>query len=104
MIGRIWTIAINTTREAIRSKLLYVLLGFATVVILSGVVISSLSYVESARILQDIGLAAIRISGVAIAIFVGVNLIYKEVDRRTVHTILSKPLSRSEFLLGKRTG
>ena len=100
----IWTIATNTVREAIRNKLLYVLLFFAVALILAGVFLSSLSYVESERILQDIGLAAIRLFSVAIAIFVGVNLIYKEVDRRTVYTILSKPLSRTEFLLGKYVG
>ncbi len=100
----IWTIATNTVREAIRNKLLYVLLFFAIALILAGALLSSLSYVESERILQDIGLAAIRLFSVAIAIFVGVNLIHKEVDRRTVYTILSKPLSRTEFLLGKYLG
>ena len=101
---RIWAIAVNTVREAVRNKLLYALLLFAVLLILSGIFLSSLSYVESERILQDIGMAAIRLLGVAIAIFVGVGLIHKEVDRRTVFTILSKPLSRSEFLLGKFAG
>ncbi|MEE8475254.1 MAG: hypothetical protein V3T01_07890, partial [Myxococcota bacterium] len=93
----IWTIATNTVREAVRNKLLYVLLFFAIALILAGVFLSTLSYVESERILQDVGLAAIRLFSVAIAIFVGVNLIHNEVDRRTVYTILSKPLSRTEF-------
>jgi ABC-type transport system involved in multi-copper enzyme maturation permease subunit len=101
---RIWTIASNTVREAIRNKLLYVLLLFAVGLILAGVMLSSLSYVESERILQDVGLASVRLFGVAIAIFVGVGLIHKEVERRTVYTILSKPLSRMEFLLGKYVG
>jgi len=104
MIDRICTIAANTVREAIRNRLLYVLLFFAILLIASSVLLSTLSYVESDRILQDIGLAAIRLFGVAIAIFVGVNLIHKEVDRRTIQTILSKPLSRSEFLIGKYLG
>ncbi len=103
-LGRIAAIATNTLREAIRSKLLYTLLFFAILIIASGVLISTLSYVESERILQDIGMAAIRLFAVAIAIFVGVGLIHKEVDRRTVYTILSKPLSRGEFLLGKYAG
>ncbi len=101
---RIGTIAVNTVREAVRSKLLYALLLFAVLLILSGTFLSNLSYVESERILQDIGMAAIRLLGVAIAIFVGVGLIHREVDRRTVFTILSKPLSRAEFLLGKFAG
>jgi Cu-processing system permease protein len=103
-LSRILTIATNTVREAIRNKLLYTLLFFAILLILSGIFLSTLSYVESERILQDIGLAATRVFGVAIALFVGVGLIYKEVDRRTVYTILSKPLTRAEFLLGKYVG
>jgi ABC-type transport system involved in multi-copper enzyme maturation permease subunit len=101
---RVWTIAANTIREAIRSKLLYTLLFFAVLMICAGVLLSTLSYVESERILQDVGFASIRLFGVAIAIFVGVGLIHREVDRRTVYTILSKPLSRAEFLLGKYLG
>jgi ABC-type transport system involved in multi-copper enzyme maturation permease subunit len=103
-IVRVWTIAANTIREAIRSKLLYTLLFFAVLMICAGVLLSTLSYVESERILQDVGFASIRLFGVAIAIFVGVGLIHREVDRRTVYTILSKPLSRAEFLLGKYLG
>ena len=101
---RIQTIAVNTVREAVRSKVLYVLLFFALVLIGTGVLLSTLSYVEQERILQDVGLAAMRLFGVAIAIFVGVGLLHKEVDRRTIHTILSKPISRGEFLLGKYAG
>jgi Cu-processing system permease protein len=103
-LTRIWTLAANTVREAVRNKLLYTLLFFAILLIASGMLLSTLSYVERERILQDIGMAAIRIFGVAIAIFVGVGLIHKEVERRTVYTILSKPLSRTEFLLGKYVG
>jgi len=101
---RIAAIASNTVREAVRNKVLYVLLFFALVLIGTGVLLSALSYVERERILQDVGLAAIRLFGAAIAIFVGVGLIHKEVDRRTIFTILSKPISRSEFLVGKYVG
>jgi ABC-type transport system involved in multi-copper enzyme maturation permease subunit len=100
----IWTIATNTVRESIRSKLLYGLLFFAVGLIGAGAVVASLSYVEGHRILQDVGMGAVRLFGVAIAILVGIHLIHKEVDRRTVYTILSKPLSRAEFLVGKFLG
>ena len=103
-IARVVAIAHNTLREAIRSRVLYTLLIFALLLIGAGVLVATLSYVERERILQDIGIAAIRLFGVAIAIFVGVGLIHKEVDRRTVYTILSKPLSRTEFLIGKFVG
>jgi ABC-type transport system involved in multi-copper enzyme maturation permease subunit len=102
--ARIWTIAMNTLREAVRNKLLYALLFFAILLIAAGVVLSALSYSESERILQDFGFAAIRLFSVAIAIFVGVSLIHREVERRTVYTILAKPISRAEFLLGKYVG
>lgn len=101
---RVWAIATNTVREAIRSKLLYTLLFFAILLIGTGVLVSLLSYVERERIVQDVGLSAIRLFGMGIAIFVGVGLIHGEVERRTIYTILSKPLSRSEFLLGKYVG
>jgi ABC-type transport system involved in multi-copper enzyme maturation permease subunit len=104
MIQRVFTIAWNTGREAVRSKLLYTLFFFALVLIFASLILANISYVERNRILQDIGMAAIRFFSVAIAIFVGVGLIHREVDRRTVYTILSKPLSRGEFLLGKYLG
>lgn len=103
-LSSIATIAGNTVREAIRSKVLYIFLVFAVIMIGSGVLVSTLSYVERPRIMQDVGFAAIRIFGVAIAIFVGIGLVHKEVERRTIYTILSKPISRSVFLLGKYFG
>ena len=104
MIGRIWAIAVNTAREAIRNKLLYTFLFFALAMMLFGVVLATISYVERERMMQDFAFASIRLFSVAIAIFVGVGLIHKDIDRRTVYTILSKPLSRAEFLIGKFTG
>ncbi len=101
---RVWTIGLNTMREAIRNKLLYTLLFFAIVMIGTGVIVSSISYVEGSRILQDVGLASIRLFSTGIAIFVGVGLIHGEVSSRTIYTILSKPVSRAEFLVGKFVG
>ncbi|MCG8588201.1 MAG: ABC transporter permease [Proteobacteria bacterium] len=101
---RIWALGTNTVREAVRNKILYTLLFFAIVMIATGVLVSMLSYVEGERILQDVGLASIRVFGVGMAIFLGIGLISKEVDRRTIYTILSKPVSRAEFLLGKYLG
>lgn len=100
----VWPIATNTVREAIRNKLLYTLVFFAVFVIAFAVLIASLSYVEGQRIIQDIGMAAIRLFSIGIAVFVGIGLIHGEVERRTIYTILSKPVSRSEFLVGKFLG
>mgnify|MGYP001818527729 CR=1 FL=1 len=101
---RIHALAVNTFREAIRNKLLYTLLGFGVLMIASGVLLATLSYVEVDEILQDVGLGGIRFFSAGIAIFVGVGLIHNEVDRRTIFTILSKPVSRTEFLIGKWAG
>ena len=104
MLGPISVIAANTVREAVRNKVLFVLLFFALVMIGAGVLVATLSYVERDRILQDVGLQSIRAFGAAIAIFLGVGLIHREVDRRTVYAILAKPVSRTQFLLGKFAG
>lgn len=103
-IDRILALAANTFREAVRNKLLYTLLGFSFLMIASGVLLATLSYVEVDEILQDVGMGAIRFFSAGIAIFVGIGLIYNEVDRRTIFTILSKPVSRTEFLVGKWAG
>ena len=103
-LQRIQALAFNTLREAIRNKLLYTLLGFGVLMIAAGVFIATLSYVEVDEILQDVGFGAIRFFGAGIAIFVGIGLIHGEVERRTIFTILSKPVSRTEFLVGKFLG
>jgi ABC-type transport system involved in multi-copper enzyme maturation permease subunit len=103
-LSAVVAIASNTCRDAIRSKVLYVLLFFALLLIATSATLATLSYVERERILQDVSLGAIRFFGAAIAIFVGVGLVHREVDRRTIFTILSKPVDRSAFIAGKYAG
>ncbi len=103
-LGAVVAIAGNTWRDAIRSKVLYVLLFFALLLIATSATLATLSYVERERILQDVSLGAIRFFGTAIAIFAGVGLVHREVDRRTIFTILSKPVQRSAFIAGKYAG
>jgi ABC-type transport system involved in multi-copper enzyme maturation permease subunit len=97
-------IARNTFREAVRNKILYSLLFFAVLLILSALALGRLSLHEEIRMTRDIGLFGIDLFGVLIAVFVGVNLLYKELDLKTVYTILPKPLHRWEFVLGKWLG
>ena len=104
MRGAVAAIAANTVRDALRNRVLYILVFFAVVMIGTSVVLASLSYVERERILQDVGFSAIRLFGAAIAIFMGVGLIHREVERRTIYTILSKPVTRAQFLAGKYLG
>jgi ABC-type transport system involved in multi-copper enzyme maturation permease subunit len=100
----IFALALNTFREAIRNKVLHSLLGFALVLIFSALAVGQLSLGEEARITRDFGLGGIGLFGVLIAIFVGVNLVYKEIQLKTVYAILAKPVRRYEFILGKFTG
>jgi Cu-processing system permease protein len=88
----------------VRNKILYSLLFFAVLIILSASALGQLSLHEEIRMTRDVGLFGIDLFGVVIAIFVGVNLLYKELDLKTVYTILPKPLRRWEFVLGKWLG
>jgi Cu-processing system permease protein len=101
---RILAVAQNTFREAMRDKVLYVLLFFAGAAILGSKAIGWVSIGQDVKIMKDISLAAVLIFGVLIAIFVGTNLVYKEIDKRTLYTILARPMRRYEFILGKYLG
>lgn len=100
----IGVIALNTFRENLRDKILYNLLVFAFFLIGSSTVLGKLTIMEHDKIMTDAGLAAINIVGVIIAIFVGIGLVNKEIERRTIYTIVARPIKRSDFLLGKYLG
>lgn len=102
--GRVWAIALNTFREAVRNRVLYVLAMFAVGLMAFSLVLGELSLHEEVRVIADLGLAGISIVGVIIALFLGVNLLSKELDRKTVYFVIPKPLLRWEFLLGKYVG
>lgn len=97
-------LALNTLRETIRDKILYVILVFALMMIASSVLLADLSLGQQGRLVVDLGLSAISIFGLIITIFVGTNLVNKEIDKKTIYLILSKPIRRSEFVLGKFFG
>jgi ABC-type transport system involved in multi-copper enzyme maturation permease subunit len=100
----ILAIARNTFREAARNKVLYSLLFFAILLIVSALALGELSLNEEVRMTRDLGLFGIDLFSVLIAIFVGVNLLYKELDLKTIYTILPKPIARWQFVLGKWLG
>jgi Cu-processing system permease protein len=100
----IGVIALNTFRENVRDKILFTLLLFAGLLIATSMLLSRLSMGEQEKIVTDMGLAAINVIGVAIAVFVGISLVSKEIERRTLYTILARPISRVQFLLGKYLG
>lgn len=101
---RIWAVAASTYREAIRNKVLYGFLFFAVMLIGSSLLMAQLSVGEGGRVVRDMGLASISLFSVAIAIFSGANLLYKEIQLNTIYSILSRPIRRYQFVLGKFLG
>jgi ABC-type transport system involved in multi-copper enzyme maturation permease subunit len=104
MLSRIGTIARNTFREAVRDRVLYNLVLFVLLLTVGAIFLGELSAAQESKIIIDLGLSAMLLFGAFISIFVGVGLVYKEIERRTVYAIFSKPVGRSEFLVGKYLG
>ncbi|HJT19322.1 MAG TPA: ABC transporter permease subunit [Nitrospira sp.] len=100
----IGVVAFNTFRESLRDKILYNLLLFAGLLIGLSVVLADLTITEHHKMIADMGLGAINLIGVIIAIFVGISLVNKEIERRTIYTIMARPISRVSFILGKYAG
>ena len=104
-IARILAIASNTYREAIRNRAFIVMLIAAVAVIAFSLVLSELAVRgQAARVVTDFGLAVIGLFGVVIAITMGVILLFKEIDKKTIFTIIPKPIARHEIVLGKYVG
>lgn len=97
-------IALNTFREAIRDRVLYLLLVFALLLIAVSRLLSLLTVGSEVKIIKDVGLSAISLFGVLTAVFVGVSLVFKEIERRTVYTLLANPVRRWQFVIGKFAG
>jgi len=104
VIGRLWAIALNTFREAVRIRVMYGILVLVVGVNLMTLVLGQMATNEEARVTRDVGLASISLFGSLTAIFLGVFLLYTEVQRRTIHAIVSKPIERWEFVVGKYLG
>src|SRR5271169_2586842 len=97
-------VAINTFREAVRDRVLYNLIFFALMMIGAAILVGQISIGIERLVIINLGLAAISVFGIVMAIFIGVGLVYKEIDKRTLYTLLAKPIRRWEFLLGKYAG
>lgn len=97
-------VAINTFREAVRDRVLYNLIFFALIMIGAAIIVGQISIGIERQVIVNLGLSAISIIGLIMAIFIGVGLVYKEIEKRTLYSLLSKPLPRWEFLTGKYVG
>jgi Cu-processing system permease protein len=97
-------VAVNTVKEIIRDRVLYGLIVFAVLLVFVSMLLGGLSFDEQARIITDLGLVSVQLGCGMLAVFVGSSLVYREIEKQTVLTLLSKPVSRSSFLLGKFVG
>lgn len=104
MLPRVLAVAINTFREAVRDRVLQGVVAVAAAVVLFALALGELALGEAQRVVLDVGLAAISLFGVVVALFLGSSLLYKEIERKTLYVILPKPIRRAEFLVGKFAG
>jgi ABC-type transport system involved in multi-copper enzyme maturation permease subunit len=104
MNARIASIAYNTFREAVRDRVLYNLIAFAVLLSAAAIFIGQISIEIERLVVVNLGLTAVSLFGVIIAIFVGIGLVSKEIEKRTLYTVLSRPVRRWEFIVGKFFG
>ena len=103
-LGRVVTIATNVFREVIRDRILYLIGFYALALMLAGRLLPEIAATTEKKILLDLSLAAMSVLGLVIAVFVGTGLVNKEIEKRTVFVLIAKPVSRTEFIIGKHWG
>lgn len=104
MNARIAHIASNTFREAVRDRVLYNLIAFALLLSGAAILVGQISIDIERLVVVNLGLTAVSLFGVVIAIFIGIGLVSKEIEKRTLYTVLSRPVRRWEFIVGKFFG
>ena len=100
----IWLVALHVFKDSVRDKVLYSIVGFAILLMAASYLIGQLTAGQDLKIIKDLGLAAMSIFGLFMAIFIGVGLVAREIDRRSIYAVLAKPVRRHEFILGKYLG
>jgi ABC-type transport system involved in multi-copper enzyme maturation permease subunit len=101
---RAGSIALNVFRESVRDKVLYSLVAFAILLIAASYLLGQLTAGQDVKIIKDLGLAAIATIGLLIAVFIGVGLVWKEVEKRSIYSLLAKPVTRRDVVVGKYVG
>lgn len=104
MSARVGHIASNTFREAVRDRVLYNLIAFALLMSGAAILVGQISIGIERLVVVNLGLTAVSLFGVVIAIFIGIGLVSKEIEKRTLYTVLSRPVQRWEFIVGKFVG
>jgi ABC-type transport system involved in multi-copper enzyme maturation permease subunit len=104
MMRRIGLVAWHVFKESVRDRVLYGIGAFALVLVAGSVLIGQITAGQDLKIIKDLGLATIEIAGALMTIFIGVGLVSREIDRRSIYSLLAKPLPRWEFIVGKYLG
>lgn len=104
MTSLVLRIAVNVFRESVRDKVLYNLVLFAVILIAASLLLGQLTAGQEVKIIKDLGLAAMSIFGLFMAVFIGIGLVSKEVERRSIYSLLAKPITRPQFIVGKYVG
>lgn len=104
MSPRIRYIAANTFREAVRDRVLYNLIAFALLLTGAAILVGQISIDIERLVVINLGLTAVSLFGIVIAIFIGIGLVSKEIEKKTLYTVLSRPVRRWEFIVGKFCG
>jgi ABC-type transport system involved in multi-copper enzyme maturation permease subunit len=103
-VSHTFVLALNTFREAVRDRVLTAVLVFGGVFVVGAVVAAPLALGEHERVIRDLGLAAISFFTVLMIVLLGTGMVYREIEQRTIHTILTHPVARPAFILGKFLG
>ncbi len=103
-LTRTWAIAHNVFRETIRDRILYLVLLYIAILTIGNLMLPELALGNQSKITLDLGLAGVGLLGLVIAVFLGSNLVNKELEKRTIYVLIAKPMTRAEFILGKHLG
>jgi len=103
-VTRIGLVAWHVFKESVRDRVLFAIAAFALLLVGASVLIGQITAGQDVKIIKDIGLATLELAGVLMAVFIGVGLVSREIERRSVYSLLAKPVHRWEFVAGKYLG
>jgi Cu-processing system permease protein len=103
-VTRVGLVAWHVFKESVRDRVLFAIAAFALLLVVASVLIGQITAGQDVKIIKDIGLATLELAGVLMAVFIGVGLVSREIERRSVYSLLAKPVHRWEFVIGKYLG
>jgi ABC-type transport system involved in multi-copper enzyme maturation permease subunit len=103
-VRRIGLVAWHVFKESVRDRILYAIGAFAILLVAAAILIGQITAGQDVKIIKDLGLAVIELAGVLMAVVIGVGLVSREIERRSIFALLTKPLPRHEFIIGKYLG